>query len=59
MARKPDIKQFREACREAGLSPEERYRASEDLHAHKQTIGAGQHMNYQELLAWLREWKER
>lgn len=58
MARKRDVKQFRQACRQVGLSPRERYEASEALHADKRVSGAGEHMTYQELLDWLREWKE-
>jgi hypothetical protein len=37
MTRKHDIKQFRQACREAGLTVEERYKASEALHAEKES----------------------
>lgn len=37
MPRKHDIKQFRQACRELGLSADERYAASEALHAEKQS----------------------
>ena len=57
MSRKHDIKQFRQACKEAGLSVQERYEASEALHAEKATGGAQAHMGYRELLAWLRQWK--
>ena len=58
MTRKGDIKQFRQACREAGLSAIERYEASQALHAEKEASGAREHMSYGELLAWLREWRE-
>jgi hypothetical protein len=58
MTRKPDIKQFRQACREAGLSPIERYEASQALHGEKESSGAQEHMRYGELLAWLQEWKD-
>jgi hypothetical protein len=57
MTRKRDIKQFRQACREAGLSAIERYEASQALHADKESSGAQEHMSYCELLVWLREWK--
>jgi hypothetical protein len=57
MARKRDIKQFRQACREVGLSPLERYEASLALHAEKESSGTQAHMSYGELLVWLREWK--
>jgi hypothetical protein len=57
MARKRDIKQFRQACDEVGLSVEERYEASEALHDEKRSGGAQEHMSYGELVAWLRQWK--
>ncbi len=57
MSRKRDIKQFRQACKELRLTPEERYRASAALHADKQSHGAPEHMSYGDLLAWLRQWK--
>ncbi|HTZ87804.1 MAG TPA: hypothetical protein VMB05_14150 [Solirubrobacteraceae bacterium] len=58
MTRKRDIKQFRQACAEAGLTANERYEASQALHAEKGSGGSGQQdMSYGELLAWLREWK--
>lgn len=57
MSRKHDIKQFRQACKEVGLSVQERYGASEALHAEKASAGAQAHMSYRELLAWLRQWK--
>lgn len=59
MARKRDIKQFRQACREAGLTLQERYEASEALHAEKGASGVQEHMTYGELLEWLRQWKQR
>ncbi|HEY7952249.1 MAG TPA: hypothetical protein VID70_04625 [Solirubrobacteraceae bacterium] len=58
MTRKRDIKQFRQACREVGLSAIERYEASEALHAEKESSGGRAHMSYGELLAWLREWRD-
>ncbi|HTC59165.1 MAG TPA: hypothetical protein VK691_03500 [Solirubrobacteraceae bacterium] len=57
MARKRDIKQFLHACKEAGLTPSERFEASDALHAEKTSSGQGD-MSYGELLAWLREWKQ-
>jgi hypothetical protein len=59
VARKREIKQFRQASKELGLSAEERYLASEALHAEKGTTGDRKHMSYQELLTWLRQWRER
>ncbi len=59
MARKHDLKQFRDACSEVGLTDLERYAASEALHAEKQGSGQKQHMTYKELVAWLQEWKQR
>jgi hypothetical protein len=58
MTRKRDIKQFRQACKEVGLSAIERYEASRAIHAEKESSGAHDHMSYGELLAWLREWRE-
>lgn len=59
MAHKRDIKQFRQACKEAGLTPRERYEASEALHAEKDEAGVQGHMSYGELRVWLRQWKQR
>jgi hypothetical protein len=58
-ARKRDIKQFRQACREAGLTVQERYEDSATLHVEKQSSGAQEHLTYGDLLAWLRQWKAR
>lgn len=58
MTRKRDIKQFRQACKGAGLTVLERYEASEALHAEKGSSGRPEDMSYGELLAWLREWKD-
>ncbi|MFI4977296.1 MAG: hypothetical protein ACHQC8_01240 [Solirubrobacterales bacterium] len=58
MTRKRDIKQFRQACKEAGLTASERYEASQALHAEKELGGGPEDMSYGELLAWLREWKD-
>jgi hypothetical protein len=57
VTRKRDIKQFQQACKEAGLSPQERYEASEALHAEKASGVVQADMSYGELLAWLRQWK--
>lgn len=59
MPRKRDIKQFRQACKEAGLTPRGRYEASEALHEEKGEASNREHMSYGELLAWLRQWKQR
>lgn len=58
MTRKRDIKQFRQACREAGLTVRERYAASEALHGEKESGGGQEDMSYRELLTWVQEWKE-
>lgn len=58
MTQKPDIKQFRQACREAGLTDQQRYTASKALHAEKGSSRAPIHMAYRELLVWLRQWKQ-
>jgi hypothetical protein len=57
MSRKRDVKQFRDACKEVGLTGRERYEASDALHAEKEASGKREHMSYEELIAWLREWK--
>ncbi|HWI95286.1 MAG TPA: hypothetical protein VNS60_04380 [Solirubrobacterales bacterium] len=57
MTRKRDIKQFRQACKEAGLSAEERYEASKALHTEKASGNVQADMSYGELLGWLRQWK--
>ncbi len=57
MARKHDIKQFRQACREVGLSAIQRYEASQALHAEKESGGEREHMSHGELLSWLQEWR--
>jgi hypothetical protein len=59
VARKRDIKQFRQACKEVGPTPRQRYEASEVLHAAKEGLGTQEHMSYGELLTWLRQWKQR
>jgi hypothetical protein len=59
VGRKHDIKQFRQACKEVGLTPLERYAASEALHADKQASGDRSHMSYGELVAWLQQWRAR
>jgi hypothetical protein len=58
VASKRDIKQFRQAAKELGLSDEERYAARDDLHAEKESGRRRDHMDYGDLLTWLRQWKE-
>lgn len=58
MGHKQDIKQFRQACREVGLTPLERYEASDALHAEKATGDIQADMSYSDLVAWLRQWKD-
>lgn len=53
VTRKRDIKQFRQACREVGLTVQERYEASKALHAEKESASMQVHMSYEELVAWL------
>jgi hypothetical protein len=57
MSHKHDVKQFRQACREAGLTVSERYEASDALHAEKAAGDVQADMSYRELLNWLRQWK--
>jgi hypothetical protein len=58
MPRKQDIKQFRQACREVGLTAGERYEASRALHAEKESGSRQEDVGYRELVAWLREWRD-
>jgi len=57
MGHKPDIKQFKQACRAASVVGNARHRASDDFHAAKHRGEASQHMRYRELVAWLQEWR--
>ena len=57
MSHKHDVKQFRQACREAGLTVGERYEASDALHAEKASGDVQADMSYGELLNWLQQWK--
>jgi hypothetical protein len=57
VSHKRDIKQFRQACREVGLTALERYEASEALHSEKESGYLQADMSYGELVAWLRQWK--
>jgi len=59
MSNKHDIKQFRQACREVGLTASERYEASDALHGEKESGDIQADMTYGELLLWLREWRSR
>jgi hypothetical protein len=58
LAKKEDIKQFRQACAELRMSAQERREASIDLHADKTKSGIREHVGYGDLLNWLRQWKE-
>ena len=57
MIRKRDIKQFRQACEEAGLTIGQRREASDALHAEKRSGSVQRDMSYGELLDWLRQWR--
>ncbi|HVY79188.1 MAG TPA: hypothetical protein VG898_11835 [Solirubrobacterales bacterium] len=58
MSRKRETRQFRDACRAAGIRTiEERARASVDFHTYKRQIGLRGHLSYRELVEWLRAWK--
>jgi hypothetical protein len=59
VSNKRDIKQFRQACREVGLTVSERYEASDALHREKASGHIQADMTYGELLLWLREWRHR
>jgi hypothetical protein len=58
VARRRNIKEFDQACRAVGITEEEQYKASEDFHAYKEALGNKEHLDYGDLVAWLREWKE-
>jgi hypothetical protein len=53
-----DVKQWKEACREVGITGPERKRATKDFHAEKRAFGERHHMQYRNLIIWLRDWKE-
>jgi hypothetical protein len=57
VSRKRDIRQFRQACKGAGLTARERFEVSEALHAEKRAGTVPGDMSYGELLAWLRQWR--
>ena len=57
MGNKRDIKQFKQACREAGVLDDLIYAASKEFHAAKRRGEVTQHMRYGELVAWMREWR--
>lgn len=55
--RKRDNKQFSDAYAEAGIEEEDRDRLKLEFHEYKRQIGRRDHLTYQELLQWLREWR--
>jgi hypothetical protein len=57
LGNKRDIKQFKQACREALVTGDQRHRASDALHAAKRRGELPMHIRYDELVAWLREWR--
>jgi hypothetical protein len=58
MALARDNKQWRDACREAGIPKREREAASNAFHAEKKASGERGHWSYGNLIIWLRAWKE-
>jgi hypothetical protein len=42
-----------------GLTVQERYEASQTLHAEKESVGVQADMSYGELVDWLRQWRQR
>jgi hypothetical protein len=58
MSPERDQRQWRQACREAGIGEDEMDRASDDFHAEKRAAGERRHWPYGKLINWLREWKE-
>lgn len=55
--RKHDHKQFSDACAEAGIDKDDRIRLKLEFHEYKRQIGRREHLTYQELVEWLREWR--
>jgi hypothetical protein len=58
MSPRRDVDQFRQACRELEFSDEERFEASDDFHAEKESGAPKGHRDYGDLKDWLRQWKE-
>jgi hypothetical protein len=58
MSPRRDNKQWNDACREAGLSRDEKDRATEDFHAEKRASGERGHWPYGKLTNWLQQWAE-
>jgi hypothetical protein len=54
---KRDIKQFKQACREARVVRDQRHRASDDFHAAKRRGELPEHIRYGDMVSWLREWR--
>jgi hypothetical protein len=58
MAPKRDVKQWKQACREIGLTPDEQRQAKRDFHADKRASGDRDHRSYGNLIIWLQDWRE-
>lgn len=58
MAPARDVKQWKQACREAGVERPERKLAAADFHAEKRASSERGHWSYGNLIIWLRDWKE-
>jgi hypothetical protein len=52
-----DNKQWRDACRQAGVVGADIKRASKEFHAEKRASGDRRHMPYGNLIIWLQAWK--
>jgi hypothetical protein len=53
-----DVKQWKQACREVGLTKPERKQATKDFHKEKEAFGERRHLPYGNLIIWLQEWKD-
>jgi hypothetical protein len=53
-----DVRQWKQACREAGIPEPERNQAAKDFHAEKEAFGERRHLPYGDLINWLRDWRE-
>jgi len=53
-----DVNQWRQACKEVGLTKPERKQATKDFHMEKEEFGERRHMPYGNLIIWLREWRD-
>jgi hypothetical protein len=58
MAPARDVRQWKQACAEVGLDPNEKHRATREFHEEKRASGNRRHMAYGDLIIWLQTWRE-